>query len=144
MTMFLKLGIGSLVLMLGVVGTVGVAVQQAGIVYVRVEDKTDGVTLRIPVPLALADIALSFIPPDELREARRELRELEPLIKAVFQNLDDLEDATFVEVHSSTERVLVYKDGDDLIVDVESPDERVYVEIPIQGLERICSSVAGW
>ncbi len=142
--MLMKLALGGLVLSVGVIGAAGFAVQQTGIAYVEIEDRNEGFRLSLPVPLILADAALAVVPDQDLTEAREELRDLEPLLRGLFVGLDEVPDATFVDVESASEHVRVAKEDGDIIVDVESPNESVYVSVPIEGAERLISTIAGW
>jgi len=140
--MILKLGVGVLAGVLGLVSAGVIALFQGGIATVYVQ--TSDLTLFIPVPMAAAELALQFAPEEEMQQVRQELAPHKELILAAFKELRNCPDAVFVEVRSQDENVLVAKKGSDLIVDVDSPDEaQVHVVVPLRSVERILEALAG-
>lgn len=141
--MLLKIGAGFLAVSVGLTLPAAVAVHQHGIAMVRVQEKSaDGVNLTIPVPMALVNFALNFVPPAELQEVRREIAPHRELLKAVLKGLAACPDATFVDVRDHDETVRVSKHGGYLEVYVNSHDERVDVEVPLNGVSRLVEKLA--
>ncbi len=141
--MLMKLGAGVLVASLGLgVGT-GVAVHQYGTVVVRVEERGPaGHSFTIPVPLALARLAVSFVPVEELRAEAAELRLASRLAAVVTEELSQYPDTVLVQVESPDESVLVYTADGELCVDVDTSDERVTVRVPLWGATQILEVLA--
>ena len=140
--MLTKIAIAFLALTVSLIGATGVAVQQSGILLVQVEDKTEGLKIRLPVPVFLIRVALAFVPHEELEEARRELDRVRPVLQEMLKSLEEIPDARLVEVESRGETVLVSKQGHNLIVEVETPSESVYVRIPVHGVRSLVSAIS--
>lgn len=123
----------------GAIGVeLGLLLQQYGVAVVSVEEKSEGgMNLFLPVPLALVPIAFELAPENELRELRLHLNDTGPLVEAVLGELSNCPDVVLVEVHDGGETVLVEKRGDRLIVFVDTPSERVRLNIPLWGVSRI-------
>jgi hypothetical protein len=140
--MLVKIAVGFLAAFLGVFSACTIGVLQAGIgtVYIKNED----LTLWLPIPMAAADVGLWFIPEKDLMDIRTELAPVKALVLTGFHLLQDLPDSTLVEVKTIDESVFVVKEGNDLIVDVDSRTEgRIHVELPLHSLERILRKVGG-
>ena len=133
--MLLKIGIGFLAISSALLSAAGLAVYQAGIAIVKVQDAD--VNLFIPVPLAAADVALVFLPQEQKQEISQQIAPHKELIRAALQELGDCPDVLLVEVVDHDETVMVSKDGENLIVDVNNPDEKVYVKVPVYGVTRL-------
>ncbi len=140
--MLTKIAIAFLALTVSLIGATGVAVQQSGILLVQVEDKTEGLKIRLPVPVFLIRVALAFVPDEELEEARRELERVRPVLQEMLKSLEEIPDARLVEVENRRETVLVSKQGHNLIVEVETPSESVYVRIPVRGVRSLVSAIS--
>ncbi len=105
-----------------------------GVIIVDVrEGGTDGARVCVPVPLALAQIALPFVP-DHAR--RVDLAEAEPWLPIAASMIDELKrlpDFTLAEVREADSHVLVRKEGGDLLIEVDDgPDERVRCRLPLR------------
>jgi len=134
--MLIKIAVGCLAAFLGIFSACTVVVLQAGVgsVYVKNEE----VTLWLPVPMAAVDLGLWFIPAKELEDVQENLLPVRDVILAGFHELQNIPDATLVEVETPDESVLVLKEGNDLVVDVDSrTDGKVHVKLPLDSLERI-------
>lgn len=139
--MIIKLGVGVLAAVLGLVSAGVIALFQGGMATVYVE--TSELTLFLPVPMAAAELALKLVPEEDLRQISRELAPHKELVLAALHELSNCPDAVLVEVRSPDERVLVEKKGNDLIVDVDDPREaQVHVVVPLESVERIFETVA--
>ena len=113
-----------------------IAVLNAGVGSIHIN--SDDVTMRLPVPVLAADLALYLTPADVVRGIREDLSPWKDLILSSVHELAECPDATFVEIDTNNERILIKKNGTDLIVDVDSQAEgKIYVELPIRSVGRI-------
>lgn len=141
--MFLKLGAGFLAVSMGVTIPAAVVVHQQGIIEVEVHEKTpDGTRLYIPVPMALVNLALAFVPASELRDAGRQVREYRELVAAVTESLADCPDGTLVDVVDGSDTVRVVKIGGRIEVHVDNDQEMVDVKVPLYGVNRVVQKLA--
>ena len=118
---------------LGVIlfGAIGAYVYQAGMVVVEVSEcGPDGSDISIRIPGALINGMIQVVPSEVFHEAEEEIRYAGPLIRAVCDKLSDLPDFVLVEVENRHDHVEIVKRGNKLIVDVESPGERVHIVVP--------------
>ena len=140
--MLIKIGIGFLAAFLGLFSACTIVLLQAGVgsVYVDNED----VSLWLPLPMAIVDLGLWVLPKKDLQDVRENLVPVKDLVLAGFHELQNSPDATFVEVKTPDESVLVLKQGNDLVVDVDSRTEgKVRVKLPLHSLERILRTLGG-
>lgn len=118
-----------------------IAVLNAGVGSIHIN--SDKVALWLPVPVLAADLALYLTPADVISDIRENLHPWKDLILSSVHELAECPDATLVEIDTNNERILVKKDGADLIVDVDSQAEgKLYMELPIRSVERILRSLA--
>ena len=116
----------------------GAVVASTGVMVVDVKD-ADGTHIVVPVPLLLAETAARFAPTQaaevavgrQLARARRYLPVAEEVLAAVAEGPD----GELVRVDDGDEHVRITKAGDVLEVRVESPREKVAVNVPF-GLAR--------
>jgi hypothetical protein len=64
------------------------------------------------------------------------------IVQALATELENIPDTDFVEVQGKHERVLVSKSGGNLVIDVQTPEETVYVSVPIRSTGNIVSKLA--
>lgn len=121
------------------------AAAATGIMVVDV-NPADGPHIVVPVPLGLAQMALSFVPEQEfeiddhdLDELRDHLPEARELIRAIM----DAPDGEFVRVEERNGAlVTVSKRGDTLEVYVDDDEDHVEVTVPLSLAERALEDVA--
>jgi hypothetical protein len=91
---------------------------------------------KVPFPLCVADIASEFIPREALDEAEipPEVRQYKETVIEALSTLLDAPDATFVRVDTDDAHVVVAKQGDDIVVDVDADDAIVHCTIPLDGV----------
>lgn len=123
-----------LALALGATGIVVVDVQEGG---------PDGTHIVVPVPLALAQLAMTFAPSEAKYVECRELADYHELAEKIVAELRDVEDFTMVEVIEDNENVLIRKVGDSLLVDVLDGKEEVHCRLPLKSIGRILASYDG-
>lgn len=113
----------------------------AGVAVVQV--KSPDTQLWIPVPIALGQLAASFIElPMSKREKFRQLLQYRDLLREGMNELVNMADADLVEIHKADEHVLIYKRGNYLLLDANNRDEEVKIRIPIQSLQRLLEAVS--
>lgn len=139
--MFAKVLLGILAFCAVMFGVAGIVVYQSGILIVDVNDKVAGHHVYLPVPMLLADVGLTLMPSSSYQDLQRELGPHREVLKALSRELANCPDSTFVEVQTRQENVKIAKEGDDLIVNVVSPDANVHIEVPLSSTERIFSKL---
>ncbi len=122
----------------------GATVAATGTVQVRVDERgPDGANLWIPVPAILFDLALfaapRLVPPQEMAEARKEIEPFLPALRQLADAIEDMPNATLVEVESPGEHVKISKRWGTFYVEVHDQDADVSVQIPA----RLFSSALG-
>lgn len=130
--MFVKLAALTMLPML----LVGGVVMNASVMVVSVHE-AGGTNITIPVPLALAQVAVAFAPDEikhiDLREAE-ELSRYWPYVERIVEELGNIPDAVLVEVEDRNDHVIVAKRGDVLRISVDEGKEggeTVRVNVPL-------------
>ncbi len=140
--MILKIFLGVSSAIAGLVAAGLIMLLHAGVATVWVESPE--ATFFVPVPIAAVDMALRFVPEEDLREMRRDLERFEPVVTSALEELSRCPDATLVEVQSGEDYVLVRKDGQDLKINVRTGrGEKFSVAVPLRGVRHVLASVAG-
>jgi hypothetical protein len=122
-------------------------VTSQGIVSIDVVEKTPGgARVKIVVPGVLVNFCLSFLPvamPEHERmKLQNELSRYEPLLAAVVDELEQAPDMVFVEVEDGDEHVTIAKRDGHLVIDVETGQEDVRVEVPVVSVRATWHSLA--
>jgi hypothetical protein len=141
--MLIKIALVGLVGMLGLAGSAAGLVWHTGIAYVQVQKPSEDLNLRLPIPMVLVNAGLALAPSEQLREVREQLAPWREFLEAACDSLEECPEATFVEVQSRHESVLVAKRGSYLVVDIDNRDEKVYLQIPIHALGDTLRQMAG-
>ncbi len=120
---------------------VGGLVYDAGAVRVSVREKQPGGdSIRILAPAAIVPVAMALVPDRVLvKEMPPEARAAIPALKIAVEELGNLPDCTLVEVHGPGEDVSIALRDGALVIDVDSDDEEVHVQIPWSALESAVS-----
>jgi hypothetical protein len=119
-------------------------VAHMGVATVKVEQGgPDGSRILVPVPMAVARVALAVTPEEELRELRREIGPWAPVLAEVAAELEEAPDALLVEFVDEDERVVIRKEGRKLLVEWTGPEERVRVKVPLRALASLAESALG-
>jgi hypothetical protein len=117
---------------------VGGLVAEAGFVTVRVhEKKPDGTNLRLYVPAIIGTAGLSVLPEARLQRIARESRDFLPALRVAAEELSRIPDGPLVEVYSPREQVRVAKESGEIVVNVKSDKEEVYVAVPLRTLRKV-------
>jgi len=121
------------------------AAAATGIMVVDV-NPADGPHIVVPVPLGIAQMALSFVPEQELDMDDHELEELRdhlPEARELIRAIVDAPDGEFVRVEQRNGGlVTVAKRGGTLEVYVDDDDDHVEVNVPLSLAERALEDVA--
>lgn len=136
----MKLGILFLAIGFSFVAVAGIVIQKTGVIIVDVQSKDGRVFL--PIPMLLINTALSFAPITGHVNIPDELKTHSDIVQAAADELMRCPDGPFVEVITRDETVLITKQGANIIVDVKSDDEKVYVKIPIQATGKVFAKLA--
>ena len=109
------------------------SVHSAGMLEVDIQSKGPGGCdiSGIRIPAALGHVAIAMIPGHMMGLEGPEMDIWPPLVRAACSELSRCPDFTLVEVHTDDEHVRVRKQGRQLIVDVDTYDERVHVTVPL-------------
>ena len=137
------------VVVLGWIVLIGAVYAWGGVATVRVQDRDDGVTLYLPVPMALVEAAVttgSWVVPEEewldLDVEIGEWGEWGPMIRELLVELDKMPDVTLVEVQDGATTVKVYKEHGKLKVRVDDEDVHVRVSVPMRSARRTLSRLS--
>ena len=111
------------------------------VVEVHTKD-ADGVDLTVPVPLALARVALAFAPHfaphDELAQpVPADLSRHRESVLAALRELESCPDTELVSVSAPDATVHVVKRGDRLVIDVQAPDATVRCSLPLKAARQV-------
>jgi hypothetical protein len=136
----MKLGILALAIGFSFVAAAGIVIQKTGVLIVDVQSKDGRVFL--PIPMLLVNTALNFVPVMGHVKILDELSTHSDIVQAAADELMRCPDGPFVEVTTPDEKVLVTKKGANIIVDVKSEEEKVYVRIPIQATGKVFAKLA--
>jgi hypothetical protein len=118
---------------------VGYAVH-AGIAIISVHSPNEN--LWIPVPVALGHVVGKFIDLPIPKQGEIEtLMEYRAVAADLLRQLHDLPDCSLVEVDSRNEKVRVFKQGDNLCVNVDDHNEHVKVRLPLRTVDRFVEAL---
>jgi len=134
------LGLG--VVACGTAGAAAYAWQHAGSVRIAIHETRPGgddLSLRLPGLLVNAAIALCPVPADAELHAR--LHDVAPALRAVASRLDTMPDAVLVDASSDGSTVRVEKSGQEILIYVVSPGERVEIAVPLGSVRRLLTKL---
>ncbi len=121
-------------LFLGATGVLLVDVREGG---------PDGMHIVVPVPLIVAQAALSFAPEEARMVKCGDVAQYRELGVRLAEELSRCPDFTIVEVAERNESVVVRKEGKCITVDVNEPGEQVHCRIPLKSVARILAAHDG-
>jgi len=114
-----------------------------GVLMVDMRDKRHNDHIFVPVPMLLVRGVAHYLPGDRHIRAPLELEENRDLVLAASRALQDCPDGEFVRVESPGKNVLIRKDGDELIIDADSPSKEVHIRIPLGATGETLAELAG-
>lgn len=110
-------------IMVGATGLVVVDVKEGG---------PDGHHFMIPVPLVLAQAALTFAPNEARYVECPEFAPYQDLTVRILEELESIPDAVLVEVEDGGDSVLIRKEGENILVNVTEGDRQsVECKVPL-------------
>ncbi len=120
----------------------GAAVAATGTVTVSVHERAeDGVSLYIPVPALLLDLAVfaapRLMPEEALAEARAEIAPFRQGLEAFAEELEKCPEGLLIDVRTPTEHVRVAKTWRSFEVEIDSDDADVRVSVPARLASRL-------
>jgi len=155
--LWIVLGAMAVVVIVGWTAVAAAAYTFGGVMTVDVVDRSEGVNIHLPVPMALVDVALSRVALPAVASAgfgsidahdfdfgiggQIDLRELSPVILDLLEELDELPDMTLVEVVDRGDFVRISKVDGELVVEIDEPDASVEVTVPMRGVLRIAERI---
>ena len=112
----------------------GILFGATGVALVDVrESAPESHHLTVPVPLLLAQAALTFAPAEAKYVSCPEFARYRKVAETVLRELDRAPDGVLVEVHNDGDSVLIEKVGKVLRIDIENQTgESVQCRLPIQ------------
>jgi hypothetical protein len=115
-------------------------VVQAGFAVVHV--KTPDARVWVPVPLAFGHLAGYLLDiPLKTDGKFQEVWQYRDAAAEILRQLPGLPDADLVQVDSGQEHVRIFKRGDALFVQVDTPREKVNVRLPMQTVEQLADAL---
>jgi hypothetical protein len=115
---------------------------QTGIAVINVHDKVHGKHVFVPVPVGLMNLGLNMIPGEMLSQVSDNLGPHRKVVQSLADQLENIPDTDFVDVQGKDQHILVSKNGSNLVIDVQTPEETVYVSVPIRSTGNIVSKLA--
>lgn len=140
--MFIKIAALSLAIAFSLFAVAGIVVQKTGLLIVDVQDRDGRVFL--PIPMLLVNGALSFAPLNDKVSVPHEFQNHSDLLEAAASELSRCPDGPFLEVDSPDTKVLIEKRGQNMIVNVNSDSEKIYIQIPIRATGKTIAKLASF
>jgi len=115
-----------------------------GVIRVDVDEfRAGGSHVHLWVPAAAVPMTMHFVPKHHLCDAARHARASLPVAHALFQELKNFPDAEFVEVKDGEQHVQIRTHGGKLQIDVDDPDEKVHVMVPLSTVDDVVGQLEG-
>jgi hypothetical protein len=147
-----RIGILSAVFVVGVIGysslLFAAALARDGLVTVRIEERHEDVTIHLPLPGVVLEAGAAMAPwvmgRDDMAEVRQQIGAWGPLVLAVMTGLEEMPDATLVEVVDGGDHVRITKRGGEIQVLVDDTDDtHVEVTVPARALRHCVEQLIG-
>ena len=107
-----------------------------GVIRVDVDEfRPGGSHVHLWVPAATVPMAMHFVPKHPLCDAAQPAQEFLPVAHALFKELKKFPDTEFVEVNDDEQHVRIRTHGEKLQIDVDAPDEKVHLLVPLGALD---------
>ncbi len=120
-----------------VVGATGIAVVDVH------EGGPDGTHLVVPVPLILAQAALTFAPHEAKYVECPDLAPYEDLADEIVRELRKAPDFTLIEVHDAEDDVIIRKVDGVLDISVRDGEDDVHCRVPLKSAQRLIAAYDG-
>lgn len=115
----------------------------SGVVVVDVQER-DGMHIVVPIPLFLAQVALTFAPAEVRYVECPEFAPYQEMAVRILEELENQPDFLMVEVEERNQKVIIRKVGKQLMIDVEEgADQQVHLKIPIESALEILRAYDG-
>lgn len=121
----------------------GLASMDYAVVDVK-EGGPDGTRIVVPVPVLLAETALSFAP-DHARVVNvdKDAEKWLPVVRKMAAELRTIPDAELVRVQDDGSDVRIAKVGDHLEIRVHDDEDDVAVNVPLEAVDQVLGAVHG-
>jgi hypothetical protein len=139
MLKFIAIGIAGMMTLSCMVGFYAI---QSGIAVIDFRDKVEGKHVFVPVPVGLVNHGINMLPGHMLQQVRGDIGPHNRIIQQLATELENIPDTDFVEIQKANERVLISKSGRNLIIDVDTPEESIYVRVPIRSTSSLIAKLA--
>ena len=102
----------------------------------------DGTKFWLPVPLELAQLAVWLTPDidEHVDVDTAEIERYRPIVAALVDGLEDVENAELVRVEDGDQTVVIRKAGEDIEINVETRSEDVRVRVSMRTLQGLVDS----
>src|SRR5262245_23682894 len=115
-----------------------------GVALVDVRESPDGHHLTIPVPLMIAQAALTFAPDEAKYIQCPQFARYQKVAATILVELEHAPDGVLVEAHDRGDSVLIRKEGDVLRINVdEASGETVECNLPLRSAIKAVESYDG-
>lgn len=111
-----------------------------GILTVEVHER-GGDDVNIRCPGFIVPAVMAFLPDDSFVKARDHLSKVPPNLHESIRTLAHIPDCVLIDVFDKGEHVTVAKRHASLVVDVDAPDEKVHLSIPIATLGSVFEKI---
>ena len=132
---------------LGLGGTIvlaGAYTMREGVIRVDVDEfRSGGSHVHMWVPAAAVPMVMHVVPEKEWQKAhfRGDARDAMPIVRALIKELRRFPDANFVEVVDHKDHVQVRTMDGKLVIDVDDPNEKVHVAVPLSTIEDVFDQI---
>lgn len=116
-----------------------VAIRDTGFMNVSVRDRSEGVTVRVPVPVlpihAVANVVGTF--PVRVTWSDSEVGDVGPALQAMLTEIDSAPDATLLTVEDGRDTVTIRKENGLFVVRVDDGWDEVKITLPVRTARKI-------
>ena len=134
----LALGFGSTVLL------AGAYTFREGTIRVDVDEfRENGSHVHFWVPAAAVPMALHLAPRSKMHmdHGMREAREWMPTVRTLLKEMEKYPNVEFVDVQENEQHVRISTHNGKLLIDVDQPDEKVHLAVPLSTIEDVTSEL---
>lgn len=114
-----------------------------GVIRVDVDELHEGGShVHFWAPAAAVPMAMHLVPRNKLREASAHANEFLPVVQTLTKEMSNYPNTTFVEVEDGDQHVKISTVGRKIRIDVDTPDEKVHVAVPLSTVRDVAEQVA--